>query len=208
MKILLLADEADPMYWEYLKKERLASIDLILSCGDLPATYLSFITCFTCAPIVYVPGNHDTKYDQKPPEGCICADGDIVEACGYRILGLGGSMRYKPGRHQYSEREMEKRIDKLWWKLLKNRGFDILLTHAPMRGLGDMDDLPHRGFACFQPLLLKYRPMLFAFAHVHASYMAGHFQRYYEFEDIRCVNAWKSFVLELPDPPPRGKRKR
>ena len=67
MKILLLADEADPMYWEYLRKERLAGIDLILACGDLPASYLSYITCFTASPILYVPGNHDTKYAVKPP---------------------------------------------------------------------------------------------------------------------------------------------
>ena len=31
--------------------------------------------------------------------------------------------------------------------------FDILLTHAPCRGYGDMEDLPHRGFECFNDLL-------------------------------------------------------
>lgn len=199
MKILLLADEADPMYWEFLRKERLEGIDLILACGDLPASYLSFITCFTSAPIVYVHGNHDTKYAVKPPEGCINADDDIISVCGVRILGLGGSMRYKPGDHQYTEDEMERRIRKLRWKLWRNKGFDILMTHAPMRGLGDMDDLPHRGFECFGPLLDKYKPKLFAFAHVHACYDAHHFQRTHAYGDVKVVNAWKSYVVELPD---------
>lgn len=208
MKVLLLADEADPLYWEYLKKERLEDIKLILACGDLPASYLSYLTCFTHAPIVYVPGNHDTRYADQPPEGCICADENIVKVCGLRILGLGGSMRYKPGPFQYTEREMEKRIARLRWKLRFSRGFDILITHAPMRGLGDMDDLPHRGFECFAPLLQKYRPMLFAFAHVHAAYMGGRFQRNFDYDGLLCVNAWKSHVIELPGPPAREEAQR
>ncbi len=200
MKILLLADEADPMYWEYLKKERLAGIDLILSCGDLPVSFLTYLTCFTAAPVVYVPGNHDARYETQPPEGCINADGTIVKVNGLRILGLGGSMRYKPGPYQYTEEQMHKRIRKLWPRLLINGGFDVLMTHSPMRGMGDMDDLPHRGFVCFQPLLDKYHPKLFAFAHVHASYQATSFQRCYTYSETQCVNAWKSYVVEIPDP--------
>lgn len=199
MKILLLADEADPMYWEHLKKERLEGIELILSCGDLPASFLSYLTCFTTAPIVYVPGNHDARYEQHPPEGCINADGTIVTVQGMRILGLGGCMRYKPGPYQYTEEQMRRRIAKLWWPLHIHRGFDILLTHSPMRGLGDMDDLPHRGFVCFQPLLDKYQPMLFAFAHVHATYQAATFKRLYPYGNTQGINAWKSYVVEIPD---------
>lgn len=195
MKILLLADKADPMLWEYLDKSRLNGIDLILSCGDLPAEFLSFLSCFTTAPIVYVPGNHDRKYLEKPPEGCIDADGRLVHVAGLRILGLGGSMRYNPSLpYQYNEIEMTKRIRKLRRPLRKSHGFDILLTHAPMRGLGDMDDLPHRGFMCFEPLLTQYRPALFAFAHVHADY-SSHFKREYDYQGLRCVNGWKSYVL-------------
>ena len=48
---------------------------------------------------------------------------------------------------------MAKRIRKLRYQLWRNRGFDILLTHSPMRHLGDMEDLPHTGFECFRPLL-------------------------------------------------------
>lgn len=199
MKLLLLADEEDKMLWEHLDPRKLEGIDMILSCGDLKASYLSFLTCFTHAPIVYVHGNHDTTYETKPPEGCICADGDLVVVNGIRILGLGGSMRYKPGAHQYTEREMEKRIQKLQRKLWYHQGFDVLLTHAPMRGLGDMDDLPHMGFSCFEPLLRTHHPQLFAFAHVHATYGGSHFKREYEFEGIRCVNAWKSYVVEIDE---------
>ena len=42
MKILFLADEESKMYWEYFKKEDFKGIDIIVSCGDLNPSYLSF----------------------------------------------------------------------------------------------------------------------------------------------------------------------
>ena len=44
MKILFLADEESKMYWEYFKKEDFKGIDIIVSCGDLNPSYLSFLT--------------------------------------------------------------------------------------------------------------------------------------------------------------------
>ena len=117
MKIMFLADQAVPTLWEYLDRRKLEGVDLILSCGDLPAEYLSFLTCFTNAPILYVHGNHDGKYENKPPEGCICIEDKVYIHEGVRILGLGGSMRYNRGAHQYTERQMKKRVRKLFFRL-------------------------------------------------------------------------------------------
>lgn len=50
------------------------------------------------SPSLYVHGNHDDKYNVKPPEGCICIEDEIYEYEGVRFLGLGGSNRYKPGK--------------------------------------------------------------------------------------------------------------
>ena len=44
MKILLLADQAEPSLWEHLDRRKLEGVELVLSCGDLPAEYLSFLT--------------------------------------------------------------------------------------------------------------------------------------------------------------------
>ena len=41
---------------------------------------------------------------------------------------------------------MRKRINRLRGKIDRHGGFDILVTHAPMHGYGDLNDLPHRGF--------------------------------------------------------------
>ena len=112
MKILAVADEESKALWDYFDKSKLEGIDLIISCGDLDPRYLSFTT----VPVLYVHGNHDGKYDQVPPEGCICIEDKIYVHKGVRILGLGGSMRYKPGPHQYTEMQMKQRVAKLWPK--------------------------------------------------------------------------------------------
>ena len=58
MKILFLADEESKMYWEYFKKEDFKGIDIIVSCGDLNPSYLSFLTTMVGVPLLYVHGNH------------------------------------------------------------------------------------------------------------------------------------------------------
>lgn len=204
MKILLISDTEERSLWDNWTEATatsLADIDFILSAGDLKAEYLEFLVTMLNVPLVYVRGNHDGQYDERPPEGCENADGTIVELeCGrglsqqrVRILGLGGSMRYIEGApDMYTEREMEERIRRAERIIRKRRmtgmiksmvrpagdgigkkddpGFDILLTHAPCRGYGDMEDLPHRGFECFNMLLNKYSPQLHCYGHVHREY--------------------------------------
>lgn len=199
MRILLLADEPDVRLWDHLDRSLLEGIELVISCGDLPGEYLSFITCFTNAPILYVHGNHDERYEKRPPEGCICIEDKVVQFRGLRILGLGGCMRYKPGPHMYTEKEMLKRVKSLRFRLWLTKGFDILVAHAPIKGVGDESDLAHRGFAVFQQLVDKYRPALFVHGHVHKSY-TFQFRRERQYGDTRVVNAWTSYIIDLPEP--------
>ena len=156
MNIMVLADHESKILYDYYDPERMKDIDLIISCGDLEPEYLSFFATLCHAPVLYVRGNHDNKYDRRPPEGCICIEDDIYVHEGVRILGLGGSMEYIPGApNQYSERQMRWRIRKLWFKLWRHRGFDILVAHAPAYQVNDMEDLPHRGFAAFRSFSLS-----------------------------------------------------
>jgi len=197
LRILLLSDVADKALWDYLNRSLLEGVDLVLSCGDLPSEYLSFLTCFTHAPILYVHGNHDEDYAEHPPEGCICVEDRIFVHNGVRILGLGGSFRYKVGSNMYTERQMQRRVLKLQGKLWRNKGFDILLTHAPARGVGDQEDLPHRGFATFNALMDRYRPRYMVHGHVHPQYAALHFQRERQYGETTVVNAYKRHYIEL-----------
>ena len=121
-------------------------------------------------PLFYIHGNHDVKLLEDPPEGCICIDDDLYVYQGIRILGLGGSFRYNSDTLQYSEREMEKRIRRLKLKIAKAGGVDIVVTHAPIKGYGDLQDMPHWGFACFNKLLEDLKPRVWFYGHVHLNY--------------------------------------
>ncbi len=204
MRILAIADEPSERLWGDLCREALRGVDLILSAGDLPAKYLSFLTCFTNAPIVYVHGNHDDRYEKEPPEGCLCADGRVVLVKGVRILGLGGSIRYRPdGVNMYTEKEMASRVASLRRMLRATGGFDILLTHTPIRSFGDQDDYAHRGFECFGPLLDTWRPAVMVHGHVHQAYTGSHFVRERNWHGIPVINASTAWEFDLPETPDR-----
>ena len=201
MKILVIGDEESKYYWDYYEKSKFDGIDLIISCGDLNPDYLSFLVTLTNLPVLYVHGNHDAKYEERPPEGCICIEDRIYVCNGIRILGLGGSMRYREGKHQYTDREMERRVRKLWLPLLRHRGFDILVGHSPAYQLNDGRDLPHQGFKVFLRLMEKYRPKYFFHGHVHMSYGRQH-KRYDKYCDTHVINAYERCIVEYEDEEP------
>lgn len=199
MRILAVADEESKYLWDFYESGKLDGIDLILSAGDLAPEYLSFLVTMSNAPLLYIHGNHDKKYEEKPPEGCICIDDDIYVHKGVRILGLGGSMLYNGGTYQYTDRMMDNRIRKLWWKLFVHRGFDILLTHSPAYEINDGRDLPHQGFKGFIRLMERYRPKFFIHGHVHMNYGRTH-RRYDKYEETNIINAFERCIFEFEEP--------
>lgn len=196
MKILAIGDEESKYLWDFYEEGKLDGIDLIISCGDLDPRYLSFLVTFASAPLLYVHGNHDEKYETIPPEGCICIDDRIYVHEGVRILGLGGSMRYKDGAYQYTERQMRRRARKLWLQILRHGGFDILVTHAPAYQLNDGRDLPHQGFRTFVELMEKYKPKFFLHGHVHMNYGLKH-KRYDKYKETHVINVYERCVFDF-----------
>ena len=94
MRILAVSDEEEPWLTSRSCRERLGDIDLVVSCGDLPARYLEHIETLLNVPLAYVWGNHDAGYLEHPPQGCVSIEGRLCDFRGLRIMGLGGSMRY------------------------------------------------------------------------------------------------------------------
>ena len=199
MKILALADEESKSLWDYYTPGKLKPYDLILSCGDLDPRYLSFVVTMGRAPLYYIHGNHDHRYQQIPPEGCECIEDRIVCYRGLRILGLGGSMRYNPGPHQYSEQQMRRRIRKLRFKLWRSKGVDIVITHAPPFGIGDGEDLAHTGFDAFLKLMEQYKPKYLIHGHNHLTYNVK-LERVCQYCDTQVINAFTSYSFDIPDP--------
>ena len=173
MRILSVSDVSSAYFYDYYTSGRLDEFDLILACGDLHKEYLEFLITMAHCPVVYVRGNHDDAYANDPPGGCLCAADRIVTVNGVRILGLGGSFRYRDGLNLYTEEQMARRVLRLKLALWRSGGFDILLTHAPARGVNDFDNRTHRGFQCFTALLDQYRPKYFVHGHIHRSYGAN-----------------------------------
>ena len=199
MKILLLADQAEPTLWEHLDRRKLEGVELVLACGDLPASYLSFLTCFTAAPILYIRGNHDDQYAQNPPEGCLCIEDQVVTVCGLRILGLGGSMRYNCGVNQYTEKQMRQRVQKLRFKIWRSGGMaegfpwsQSIRYRANFLREEYADGLDPQDY-----VMEKYRPRYMVYGHVHQNYQYN-FKRVRHHGDTTVINAFGYYLLDVP----------
>jgi uncharacterized protein len=174
-----------------------------VSCGDLPADYLEALVDRFGVPLLYVRGNHDRRYDEASPPG-ENIHGRVVTVAGLRVLGFEGSMWYNGEGVQYTEREM-------WWRVVlakpavwRAHGVDLIVTHAPPRGIHDGQDVAHTGFRAFRSLLRTLRPRYFVHGHTHLSYAAPG-ARIAEVDGTEVVNAFRSALLpiEVAAPPPR-----
>lgn len=200
MKLLLLSDRESEYLWDYYQPGRLKDIDVILSCGDLSSKYLSFLVTMTGKPLLYVHGNHDKTYDRHPPEGCECIEDRLVNIRGLRVVGLGGSILYSGGPHQYTEAEMARRIRRLRYRIWKAGGVDVVVAHSPMQGYGDAEDYAHQGFASLLEMVDKYRPQYFVHGHVHVNY-GFQIPRVLHRGETTIINAYERYVLDLDNPP-------
>jgi len=188
VRVLAVSDEVDDAL--LADPTAVRGAQLILACGDLPFEYLGSLMNMLDVPLVFVPGNHDPDVSgyrssragltlkaglpARPPwpDGAINADGRIIDVAGLRLAGLGGCRRYSDGPNQYTDRQQARRARALrsraWWRRQRDgRGVDMLLTHAPPRGVGDGDDPPHRGFSALPGLVAALQPTALLHGHVH-----------------------------------------
>ena len=197
MKILVVSDVESKFLWEHFDPEQFRGVKLMISCGDLKASYLSYLVTMIPAPLFYVYGNHDGGYDRNPPQGCECIDGRVVEFQGLRIGGLGGCMGTDPNNsYQYTEAQMEKRVKKLGGELKKAGGLDIFVSHAPSKGVGDSIGF-HEGFECFNGIHRDYGTRLHLYGHLHVNTNPGAKTGVYESGNTRFVNCTGYRVLDL-----------
>jgi Icc-related predicted phosphoesterase len=183
VRVLAIADEVAPAL-DGAAVRRIAP-DLVLAAGDLPWDYLEFFVCATDAPVVFVPGNHDPDFEVPPflrtgpyvdcgdlseqarPRGAVNADRTVVRAAGLSIAGLGGSLRYNNGPHQYTQRQYDRRARRLLRNARRAAPVDVLLTHAPPRHLGDQEDPCHQGIDALHRVLEQVRPTWHLHGHIH-----------------------------------------
>ena len=99
----------------------------------------------------------------------------------------------------FTEEQMRKRVQKVKKDIFLKNGFDILLTHAPVRGYGDMDDPAHRGFLAFEELLQKYSPKYMVHGHVHGNYGSAFKRELLHSTGTKIINAYDKAILNLED---------
>ena len=186
--VLAVSDEVDRALYADVGAVRDAR--LIVACGDLPFDYLSYLMNALDVPLVFVPGNHDPDVSgyrtsragltlraglpARPPwpDGAVSAERAVVDAAGLRVAGLGGCLRYSGGPNQYTQRQQARRARSLsrrarWRAARDGRGVDVLLTHAPPRGVGDREDRAHQGFEALHRLTVLLQPSLLLHGHIH-----------------------------------------
>jgi Icc-related predicted phosphoesterase len=182
LRILAVTDEVDQRIYSPTVKDRMGDVDLVLGCGDLPASYLEFLSDALMRPVYYVLGNHAEELTRagergvpKHPEGCIDLGGKVVRDRGSGLImaGLPGSIRYSEHEPvQYTEWQMAWMILKmaprlLWNQVRHGRALDILVTHSPPRHVNDRDDFAHRGFKVMRRFLRWFRPRYQVHGHIH-----------------------------------------
>lgn len=177
MRILAVSDVVDEGISASMQR-RAGTIDLVLGCGDLPYDYLDYVATSVGAPLRAVHGNHDQPPEENDDPAMrvwwdgIDLHGRVVDLNGALIAGLQGSPRYSRGPYQYSELEMWLQILRLLPSLFVNRirrgrFLDVLVTHAPPRGIQDQPDQTHRGFAALRWFLREFRPRFHLHGHTH-----------------------------------------
>lgn len=172
MKILCVSDTVmSQMENAAHLRRRYHDVELLISCGDMPASYLEYITSVLNIPLFYVRGNHDTGYDERPPGG-INLHRKRVSYHGVSFYGIEGSLKYNNSPIQYTQWEMRSMVYQsvlplMYYRARKGRGADVFVTHAPARGIHDLTDLPHRGIDAFVKFMDWYRPRYMLHGHVH-----------------------------------------
>jgi Icc-related predicted phosphoesterase len=209
MKALSISDKVVPFIYSEQVRTRFSDAELVIACGDLPYYYLEYVLTALNVPLFFVRGNHDKKVEYRVegqrtyPHGGVNLHRRVVEHQGLLLVGIEGSLRYRPGPFQYSQAEMWRHVWMLAPRLFYNRlrygrYLDVFVTHAPPAGIHDQPDLPHRGIAAFRWFLTAFRPTYHFHGHIHV-YRPDEV-RETRFGSSQVINAYAFVEMELAIP--------
>ena len=208
MKILALSDRVLEHIYSPQIRQHYGDVDLVIGCGDLPYYYLEHVVSTLDKPTLYIHGNHDAGVQYTSdgrtltsPAGCDSLEDRILYIDGLLVMGLGGSIRYKPGaQHQYTEAQMRTRLIRMLPTLLFNRlrhgrFVDILVTHSSPYRIHDKTDRAHIGFKTFLTLMSIFKPRYLLHGHSHVWRNTDTTQTYYR--NTNVLNVFPSRLVEL-----------
>jgi len=212
IRVLAVSDQVDPRIHSASVRERHPGVQLVLGCGDVPASYLEFLADALDRPVYFVFGNHVEEATRRPngrlyqPMGCVDLGGKVVHDrwTGLILAGVPGSRRYSGhGGMQFTDLQIWRMLLRmaprlLWNRLRHGRALDVLVTHSPPRHLGDREDLPHQGFTALRAVIERAHPVYLLHGHVHLydrsqPWRIGH-------AGAEIVNVYPFRVLDLDIP--------
>ena len=194
--ILTISDFVDKSLTKMVEDKTLEPVDLIISCGDLAPEYLSFLRNRLEKPLFYVKGNHDIRYDPSNLLGCDNIHAKLIRFKTLNILGLEGSIWYSGGVNQYTDKQMDKIILKMWFSLWRRGGVNLVVTHAPPKDIQDGPDHCHTGFDSFVKLIEKRSPHYFIHGHIHKEFKTLE-QRTTIVNSTRVINTCGFTILKV-----------
>lgn len=177
MRILAVSDVEDEAVAASLAS-KVGTIDLVVGCGDLSYEYLDYLATALGVPLRAVHGNHDAPTETRDDPAIdtwwrgIDLHGRVAEIDGVLVGGLEGSPRYSDGPYQSEESGVWLAILRMVPALVVNRlrhgrFLDVLVTHAPPRGIHDQGDKAHRGFVAVRTFLRLFQPRYHLHGHTH-----------------------------------------
>ena len=210
MKTLFVSDKVVERLYSPTIAQRFKDVELIVGCGDLPYYYLEYILSMLNVPLVYVHGNHDPEEEYlsdgtaiKGPCGGINLHSRTHKENGLLLAGLEGSIRYKSGRFQYTQREMWLNVfylipGLLLNKLVYGRYLDILVAHSPPYGIHNGDDRIHVGFRAFLWFMKVFKPRYFIHGHRHIYNPTEITETQYLDTEVFNIYPYKILDIEVP----------
>jgi Icc-related predicted phosphoesterase len=162
MNALLVADYHEYKIDEKKLREVIGgkSVDLIISCGDVPYDTLRKLKeRFYDAPMYAVHGNHCPS--APFPEPIVDLHLNVVKKGTLLISGFEGTLRYKEsGNYLYNDIDVEQLMGRM-------PPVDVMISHAPPRGIHDGEDFAHIGFEYFRNYIDEKKPRFWIHGHSH-----------------------------------------
>jgi len=206
-KILVVSDKVSNQLFSAATREKLGKLDFILSTGDLPYQYLEYLVSTWNVPLYYVRGNHAAPYETEKgvihdhPWGCQDLHlRSIKDHSGLLLAGIQGSHAYNYEPYQYSQAHMWRLAFQLVPALMANyalsgRYLDILVTHAPPKGIHDKEDVPHQGIKAFSWLIKTFKPRYHFHGHVYD--FTGRDPMVSDYEKTTVINTYGYRLQEI-----------
>lgn len=198
IRILAVADEIDPSLWGHLDREALGPLDLLVSSGDLPPDYLSYLEGSLRVPFVFVMGNHDLD------EAWARAAARLLPArkSGARLTeaaGVGIALLDWPGPDRIRTRSQDRiawrQALRLWLSVtLGARRPEIVVSHVAPDQVLDPRDVYHRSFAAYRWLARRLRPALWLHGHTTPASVP---ERVTQLGQTTSVNVTGAYLIEL-----------